>query len=81
MDLTDVYEPERWGLEEEAIKGLGEALYGFWERYRKCFKTKTRDQSELAYVHMRGQLALHYAPLGFTCIFMKIHHYTVNFQV
>lgn len=55
---VNVYEPERWGLDKGAINGLGEALYGVWERYRGCFKTKTRDQSEMAYVQMRGQLTM-----------------------
>lgn len=37
---------------------LGQRLYRVWERYRACFQTRTRDTSDLAYVHLRGQLTL-----------------------
>lgn len=37
---------------------LGQRLYQVWERYRACFQTRTRDTSEQAYVHLRGQLTM-----------------------
>ena len=52
------FEAERWGLCEEAVASLGDDLYTFWEGYRSCLVTKTRDTSEQAYVHMRGQLTM-----------------------
>jgi SRSO17 transposase len=52
------FDPERWGLDEGAIDQLGADLYNFWERYRECFATKTRDRGELALMHMRGQLTM-----------------------
>jgi SRSO17 transposase len=45
-------------LPDEAVAGLGDDLYRFWERYRACFRTRTRDTSEQAYVFMRGQLTM-----------------------
>ena len=33
-------------------------MYEFWERYRSCFCTRTRDTSENAYVYWRGQLTM-----------------------
>ena len=38
-----LYDPQRWGLSSEAISALGERLYEFWQRFRGCFKTSTRD--------------------------------------
>jgi SRSO17 transposase len=40
------------------VARLGDDLYLFWERYRPCFRTRTRDTSEHAYVFMRGQLTM-----------------------
>ncbi len=40
------------------MERLGENLYEFWERYRSCFCTCTRDPSENAYVYWRGQLTM-----------------------
>lgn len=40
------------------MEQLGENLYEFWERYRACFCTRTRDTSENAYVYWRGQLTM-----------------------
>jgi len=60
-----VLSPERgpskghlWGLDEDAVAGLGGALYDHWERFHDCFTTRTRDNSEQAYIHMRGQLTM-----------------------
>lgn len=52
------FDPGRWGLPREAILGLGEALYAFWERFRSCFRTRTRDTSEQAYTYLRAQLTM-----------------------
>jgi SRSO17 transposase len=53
--LTD---PDRWGLPAKAVECLGDELYAFWERYRDCFRTRTRDTSEQAYRYWRGQLTM-----------------------
>ena len=58
QDDRSCFEAERWGLSEEAVACLGDDLYAFWDSYRSCFVTKTRDTSEQAYVHMRGQLTM-----------------------
>jgi SRSO17 transposase len=57
-ELQDIYVPERWGLPRAAVGNLGQRLYQVWERYRPHFQTRTRDTSQLAYVHLRGQLTL-----------------------
>ena len=57
IDIS-VLSPDRWGLDEEAVSGLGDALYAHWERFHDCFTTRTRDNSEQAYIHMRGQLTM-----------------------
>jgi SRSO17 transposase len=54
----DIYDPQRWGLCMEAIEGLGERLYQFWNRYRGCFKTRTRDTSIYAHSYLRGLLTM-----------------------
>lgn len=62
MDTIDttqnVFDPERWGLPAKAVCSLGKTLRGFWERFRHCFRTRTRDTSEYAYVYWRGQLTM-----------------------
>lgn len=50
--------PEQWGLPLPAIETLGDEMRKYWERYRRCFKTKTRETSEQAYHYMRGQLTM-----------------------
>src|SRR5499425_599123 len=52
------HDPRRWGLSSEAIGTLGERLYEFWQRFRGCFKTCTRDTSGRAYDYLRGQLTM-----------------------
>ena len=37
---------------------LGLRLYRFWQRYRACFQTRTRDISEQAYTYLRAQLTM-----------------------
>ena len=53
-----MFDPDRWGLPDEAVVRLGDDLYQFWARYQPCFRTRTRDTSEQAYVFMRGQLTM-----------------------
>lgn len=50
-----LHDPRRWGLSSEAICTLGERLYEFWQRFRGCCKTCTRDTSGRAYDYLRGQ--------------------------
>src|SRR5215471_4449977 len=54
----DLHDPQRWGLSPEAISALGERLYEFWQRFRGCFKTSTRDTSARAYIYLWGQLIM-----------------------
>ena len=37
---------------------MGDDLYAYWERFRPCFRTRTRDTSEQAYLYLRGQLTM-----------------------
>lgn len=37
---------------------LGDDLFDFWEAYRPCFRTRTRDTSVQAYRFLRGQLTM-----------------------
>ena len=53
-----LHAPQRGGLSSEAIGTLGERLYEFWQRFRGCFKTSTRDTSRRAYTYLRGQLTM-----------------------
>src|SRR5438132_10612340 len=53
-----LHDPRRWGLSSEAIGTLGERLYEFWQRFRACFTTCTRDTSGRAYDSLRGQLTM-----------------------
>ena len=58
MGVPAITQPERWGLPREAVNHLGDRLYAYWERYRSCFKTQTRDGSEYAYAYLSGQLRM-----------------------
>ena len=40
------------------MQRLGDDLRAFWERFRPCFRTRTRDTSEQAYWYWRGQLTM-----------------------
>ena len=55
---NDVFNPDRWGLSVRAIAQLGNDLREYWARFRSCFRTRTRDTSEYAYVYLRGQLTM-----------------------
>jgi len=56
--LPDVLDPRRWGLPEEAIANLGNRLRDFWARFRRCFRSKTRDSSAHAWTYLRGLLGM-----------------------
>lgn len=53
-----IFDPSRWGIPSKEVKDLGNRLYSFWERFRGCFKTKTRDTSEYAHAYLSGQLRM-----------------------
>src|SRR5260370_26746148 len=44
---------KRWGLHPQAVTFLGQQLYDCWERFHACFKTRTRDTSDLAHVYLK----------------------------
>ncbi len=50
--------PVRWGLPAEAISDLGARLHRFWQRFRGCFSTRTRDPSPLAFDYLRALLTV-----------------------
>lgn len=54
----DLFAPDRWGIPDAAVARLGDDLYAFWERFRHCFRTRTRDTSHNAYIYLRGQLTM-----------------------
>jgi hypothetical protein len=58
IDPLDLFEPRRWGLCLEAVLELGLRLYRFWQRYRACFRNRTRDASRPAYTYLRALLTL-----------------------
>jgi len=45
-------------LSPELVAGLATRLIGFWQRFRLCFRTQTRDASEYALHYLSGQLRL-----------------------
>ena len=52
------YEPKRWGLPAQAVRGLSDRLGKLSQRYRACFGTKTRDGHQHAETYLRGQLTM-----------------------
>ncbi len=58
MNTTEQRNNNAWGLPLESVQGLGEKLREGWNRFRGCFRTKTRDTSEYAYNYISGQLRL-----------------------
>ena len=52
----------------EAIHTLGQRLHDFWDRYRSCFKTQTRDASAYARHYLSGLLRMegnrHFSGIG-----------------
>jgi len=57
-DEANVFDPQRWGLPDEAVADLADRLRRVWSRFRHCFKTKTRDTSAHAWVYLRGLLTM-----------------------
>ena len=55
---ADVFDPRRWGLPAQAVADLGDRLRRVWSRFRDCFRTRTRDSGEHAFVYLRGLLTL-----------------------
>ena len=51
-------QPARWGLPQEAVESLAQRLQGFWEQFRPCFRTTTRDSSRHALDYLSAQLRL-----------------------
>lgn len=61
MDATSsshLFDPDRWGIPDEAVSGLGAQLYGFWQRFQPACRTRTRATSPYAYLYLRGQLTM-----------------------
>ena len=54
----NLFDPRRWGISVERIQSLGPKLQDHWQRFRRHFKTKTRDTSEHALAYMRGQMTM-----------------------
>jgi SRSO17 transposase len=54
----NIFDPQRWGLPEEAVDDIANRLRNTWSRFQECFKTKTRDPSEYAWVYLRGILTM-----------------------
>jgi len=52
------FDPERWGIPSEAVENLAGDLARFWRRFRRCFRTRTRDASQRAYKYLRGKLTM-----------------------
>src|ERR1051326_2960250 len=50
--------PPRWGLPIEAVESLADRLWQFWQRYRLCFCSRTRDPSLHAHSYLRAQLTM-----------------------
>jgi hypothetical protein len=56
--LTNLFNPDRWGVPSDAVEQLADDLDAFWQRYRPCFRTRTRDTSDCARTFWRGQLTM-----------------------
>jgi len=54
----DIFDPQRWGLLDEAIASLATRLRDVWARFRPCFQTRTRDGSAHAWTYLRGLLSM-----------------------
>jgi SRSO17 transposase len=63
----------------EAIAGLGERVYQYWERFADCFTTRTRDTSHYALDYLRGLLRMK-ADRHFTGIARSSGHAPQNLQ-
>jgi SRSO17 transposase len=58
IEKLNVYNPQRWGLPQEAVLDLAGRLQRTWARFRLCFKTKTRDTSPYAFTYLQGLLTM-----------------------
>lgn len=54
----NLHRPASWGLPAEVISDLGARLHRFWQRFQRCFATRTRDSSRLAHDYLRAQLTI-----------------------
>jgi SRSO17 transposase len=54
----DLFDPQRWGLQSQAVANLGIRLRDFWSRFRSCFRTKTHNNSAHAWTYLRGLLGM-----------------------
>lgn len=57
-ERKSIFEPQRWGLPQQAIEQLGERLHSFWQRHAAGFKTKTRDTSHYGLSYLSAQLRM-----------------------
>ena len=51
-------DPTRWGLPAKAVDELPDDLQCFWQHYRSCFRTCTRDQSGHGYDYLSALLRM-----------------------
>ena len=58
INEPNVFDRQSWGLPKEAVSDLAGRLRRIWSCFRDCFKTKTRDTSENAWVYLRGLLTM-----------------------
>ena len=58
INEPNVFDRQSWGLPQEAVSDLAGRLRRMWSCFRDCFKTKTRDTSENAWVYLRGLLTM-----------------------
>ncbi len=57
-EQSSLFDPKRWGLPMELVDDIANRLRKTWGRFQNCFKTKTRDTSEYAWVYLRGILTM-----------------------
>ena len=55
---TNLFDPDRWGVPRDAVARLADDLVAFWQHFRPCFRTRTRDTSDCAHTFWRGQLTM-----------------------
>jgi len=58
VHTCNLYSSTRWGLPAELVTDLGARLHRFWQRFRACFATRTRNSSLLAHDYLRAQLTI-----------------------
>jgi SRSO17 transposase len=51
-------DPARWGMAAGTVAEVAERLRAVWSRYRPCFRTQTRDPSEIGWLYVRGLLTM-----------------------